>query len=172
MWRYCVGGKPVAGPVVLLFRDDGRRTDVVEVARMTVHNWANEYLDGGPDDGGRHRVTVKACQDESSGRSVTRLVPSTLLAALWLQFWRAFTDDRLKQKPCKECGRFFEVSGDAGGRTARAVFCSDSCRVTAFRRRKDRAIELKEKGKSVEEIARVTETDKGRVRKWLKTRKG
>jgi hypothetical protein len=57
--------------------------------------------------------------------------PSNLLAAMWLQFAQAVTEE-FQLQVCEGCGKYFQVG--PGGRRADAKTCSDACR-----QRKNRA---------------------------------
>jgi hypothetical protein len=51
--------------------------------------------------------------------------PSNLLAAMWLQFAQAVTEEFLLKR-CEECGKYFQTG--PGGRRADAITCSEACR--------------------------------------------
>jgi len=62
----------------------------------------------------------------------TYISPSSLLAALWLQFSIAIAEEK-KYQACKHCGTYFEIGTGRGQRTKK--FCSESCRVMAHRKK-------------------------------------
>jgi hypothetical protein len=63
------------------------------------------------------------------------LVPASLIQFLWLQFaLHAASDARLLR--CERCSQPFRV-GTGTGRRGTAKFCSNACKVAAFRRRHD-----------------------------------
>ena len=109
-----------------------------------------------------------AFEKDSSPRLSFR--PLTLLAAMWLQLALAVAGD--KHFPaCKFCSRLFEVSTSPTGFRTHREFCSDSCKTRDYRRRKRLASDLATKGRSVQEIGRVTKTKVATIRTWLKARK-
>src|SRR5439155_5955574 len=61
---------------------------------------------------------------EDGGRLALRLVPATLLGALWLQF-AAAVDGGHDFRACRECGRWFRLD-PATARTSRE-FCANAC---------------------------------------------
>ena len=69
---------------------------------------------------------------DASRRVSLEMVPKTLLGALWLQAAQALSEGR-KFRECLECGRWFAVSTDK--RRADSVYCSDSCKMKAYRKR-------------------------------------
>jgi hypothetical protein len=103
---------------------------------------------------------------------IVQTTPTTLYKALWLQLARAIEGDR-EYRTCKECGKWFELSHrQADHRTVRRLFCSDPCKSRDYRRRKERAQQLKEEGKAVKEIAQELDTDVNTIKKWVGKRKG
>lgn len=69
----------------------------------------------------------------SDGRSSLIIRPKGLIGALWLQAARAVAGNRdLKQ--CAECATWYEVSAEHA--RPDKIFCSDACRMRAYRRRK------------------------------------
>jgi hypothetical protein len=123
------------------------------------------------------RVQPQLVTDPGSGRVVMQFFPDDLLTALWFQFSQAIIGNK-GYRVCRTCGHWFEVSAEDDARTARRVFCSDPCKSRDYRRRKDRAVELRAEGLRPEKIAERLkaeglETDAATVRKWVgKKRKG
>jgi hypothetical protein len=97
-------------------------------------------------------------------RPALGLVAPTLLAAVWLQFADAVSNDRTYSR-CRECGKWFEVAPDAA-RTHRR-FCSNGCRSKAYRQRQDRSRQLHAAGKPFEEIAQGLDADVAAVKRWI-----
>src|SRR5262249_35060082 len=124
--------------------------DVVLPALFYVQRRINAWIEGA--------VSPKLLWDEAGGRMGLKLVPGSLLAALWVQFARAIEGNR-HYRECKECGRWFEVSPEAA-RTSR-LFCSGPCRSRAYRGRQELAQKLHAKGHTLEEIARELGSDVG-----------
>jgi hypothetical protein len=75
---------------------------------------------------------------ETSGGNHQRIVfkPSNLLAAMWVQFAQAVTEE-LQMRQCEFCGEYFQVGPGAAREDAR--FCKDVCRVRAWNREKQAA---------------------------------
>ena len=113
--------------------------------------------------------------DPVHGRCLPEFSPRSLLGAMWIQLGNALVANKDFQ-PCRACGEWFDPSADEGGRTARAVFCSDACKSRDYRRRRDRAVELHAKGMPPKEIVErlkteMLETELKTVKKWV-TKKG
>jgi len=66
-------------------------------------------------------------------------VPSSLIQFLWLQF-ALFAASDAKLFRCELCGHPFLV-GSKTGRRSKAKYCSNACRLAAFRRRRVRIID-------------------------------
>jgi hypothetical protein len=79
-----------------------------------------------------HPATARLIYEKSRGAFGLFIVPSSLIAAIWLQFAAAIDGNR-RYRSCKNCGKWFEVGGS--GRRAHTEACSDSCRA-AFAYRK------------------------------------
>jgi hypothetical protein len=135
--------------------------DVLMPATFLVQNWINTHL--------MRRVSPRVVYDLDRGAQALRFYPESLLGALWLQFAQAIDGDK-EYRACRECGKWFEVSLDAF-RTNR-VFCSDPCKSRDYRRRKDRARQLRAEGRSAKEIAKELDTELETVKKWVAKRKG
>jgi hypothetical protein len=90
--------------------------------------------------------------------------PQSLLGALWLQLASAISDDK-SFRTCDFCGRWFEVSPHATGKSR--LFCSNACRAKAYRKRQQEAHDLYERGTSTAEIATRLGSDEVTVRGWL-----
>ena len=93
--------------------------------------------------------------------------PRGLLGALWLQATLSVTADK-EFRQCRECGRLLEISKEAttGGRT-NLRFCSDVCRMRAYRRR-TKARQLFQQGWTLRRIAKQLDTKTATVRGWVK----
>ena len=63
-----------------------------------------------------------------------KIVPLTLLSAIWLQFALSL-DMKRKYRRCKNCRAWIEISLGEGGRSARALYCSDGCKQQAAKAR-------------------------------------
>ena len=91
--------------------------------------------------------------------------PDSPASVIWLQFALAVAEDK-RFRPCEVCGRSFELSPDVN-RTSR-VYCTNACRVKAYRQRKDKAQRLRAKGKTLREIAAQLGSTTETVKEWLK----
>jgi hypothetical protein len=138
-------------------------TDVVAVAASFVRYWINSGLCS--------TVSPRLQLDPGSGESLLVHHPISLLGALWLQFANAIAGKR-KQRQCKVCGTWFDISGYKPGKTKRRVFCSDQCKSRDYRDRRDRAQLLKAQGNSPTAIAEELDTDIETINKWVTKRKG
>ena len=67
-----------------------------------------------------------------------RLAPNSLLGAIWLQFAMAADENRSYER-CSSCDGWFEISPGHG--RPDKTYCSNACRMRAYRKRKSRAIE-------------------------------
>jgi hypothetical protein len=61
-----------------------------------------------------------------------RLIPKTLLEAMWLQLGQAVESNKTFRK-CRHCDTWFDLSPKAA--RADKVFCSEACKAKAYRRR-------------------------------------
>jgi len=107
------------------------------IAAPTTSPELYEQLKDKPVEIGRHYLTTKINAKllehpstprllyERSGRLALYFVPTSLIAAIWLQFASAIDGDR-QYRTCKTCGKWFEIGGT--GRRRDAETCSDSCR--------------------------------------------
>jgi hypothetical protein len=93
-----------------------------------------------------------------------RIVPKNLLGALWLEFARGI-DGNKDYRKCRECGRWFEISLEAGRPTK--FFCSNACRSKAYRERQAAAQRLSAEGISLEDIAHRLGTDVATAQGWI-----
>lgn len=93
-----------------------------------------------------------------------RLIPRTLIGAMWVQFADWLQGGRSPSR-CKECRRWFSVVLDIRGR--RAEYCGDACRFKAYRSRKKSAVELLAAGRTIKEISEKLGSDTATVRKWI-----
>jgi hypothetical protein len=135
--------------------------DIVSAALFAVQRIINPWLTGEPD---RRGPFLRLDMEIESRRPRLRHWPSNLATALWLQFATAVSENR-RYHQCKECGEWFEVPR-RGGRISRE-YCSNSCRTTAYRKRQEKARQLHEDGKQLNEIARELGTDVKTIRGWI-----
>ncbi len=108
--------------------------DVGERDRNEACEWFNIHMNAVPP----HRPQVSVWIKYGPGlRAQSRMVPSTLLGAMYLQMLDELTG-RPSFKKCKWCPNWFSY-GRGTGRRETKEFCSDRCRV-AWNREKKRAI--------------------------------
>jgi hypothetical protein len=132
-------------------------------AAFCVQRWINQRLE--------KFVSPQLLYDVQRASRVVRVIPRTLLGAMWLQFaWSV--DGARSHKPCKECGRWFEISTEDTGKRINREFCSDPCKSKNYRRRKAEAIELKAQGKTIAAIAKQLDTPIETIKNWTSKRKG
>jgi hypothetical protein len=126
-----------AGVEVVVFR--ATEPDIYERLRDKPTEIARHYL--------RTQINLKLLEHPSTGRLLEErsrgelalfIVPSSLIAAIWLQFACAIDGNR-KYRPCKNCKKWFELGGR--GRRADAEACSDSCRAAFAYKEKQKAKE-------------------------------
>jgi hypothetical protein len=141
--------------------------NIVGAGREMVRAWINDRLE----EHASPRLLYDGDPKRSVPRLVLRYVHRNLLGALWLQFALAIDGNR-DHRACKNCGRYFLISIDEDGRTARREFCGDPCKFQDYRRRKSDARRLKDEGKSLKEIASILDSKVATVRGWLAGRKG
>jgi hypothetical protein len=130
--------------------------DLILPALIYVQRKVNEQL--------IDKVAPRLLYDPNTGRLVFRMVPQTLIGALWLQFTQAISGNK-ELRQCGGCEKWFEVSPGPQMRTTRQ-FCSVACRLRAFRKRQQ-ARELRAAGKSVRAIARTLGVEIEVIKKWL-----
>jgi hypothetical protein len=120
-------------------RDDRRLA-----ARVYLTSVINEMLE--------NRLVAQVVEvPESQGRMEVRLVPKSLLGALWLQFAEHFMNNRAVSR-CLICGEWFLLSGHKD-----KVYCADRCNVRATRMRA-KARQLREEGKTLRQAAKELNT--------------
>src|SRR5262249_31387617 len=107
-------------------------------------------------------------KEDGTFRLCRRTWPETLHQALWLQADEWVTAGR-SLKNCQQCKRWFSVPHKAP--RTRVGFCSDACRLRAYRERQDRARQMAAAGKTFGAIARELGSDMSAVRRWVTGRK-
>jgi hypothetical protein len=134
--------------------------DIVTPAKFYLMNQVNLWMTG--------LVDPRLEWDKKANRLVTRLVPGSLLGALWLQFHQAISG-QTEFRECKICKTWFEVAPKASRKSR--IYCDDACRAQALRDRQKRARELHEKGMAIEEIAQEVGSEVQTVNNWISTKK-
>lgn len=93
--------------------------------RQLIHRAINKKLQ-------QFQVTARVLWQDD--KPVWRLVPTSLIGALWFQFMRAYTADA-DHRQCVTCARWFEVSARTGERQTRKdrIYCSTACKTRSHR---------------------------------------
>jgi len=133
-----------------------KKGDLLRAARVLMQHLANEQLE--------LHTSARVLLDEETGRQGLYVNPKNLLGALWIQFSESI-DSGTSSKRCVECGQWVLLA--PGTSRSDREFCSDRCRVTAYRKRKKSAARLHREGMSPSAIAKKLESDLETVRGWL-----
>src|SRR5262249_8336946 len=113
------------------------------------------------------RFSVAFARARTPSGFTMHLVPVSLLAAFWLQFGQAISENK-RLRRCAACNRWFEVAPPLN-RTSRH-YCGEACRSRAYRNRKEQAVRMAGLGKTPQEIAEVLASTVGTVEGWLSQR--
>jgi hypothetical protein len=119
----------------------------------------------------RQYTAVALHYDRAAGGLRIKIIAQKLLGALWLQLAQAIDGNR-QPRACRDCGKWFEISAEEDGRSARRLFCSEACKARDYRRRRDSARQMNAEGKSPKRIAQELDTNLETVKKWIAKRKG
>ena len=170
---YSVGYEDLDGPGFTVVASDDVRPDVfadfrhhdlVEPAKYALQLGVNKHLQGCP----THSRLLWTGSRGSAGRRLgLRVVPSSLIGALWLQFASAIEGAK-RYLQCLQCKRWFEVGGPV---REGSKFCRRACRFKHYRERQKEARRLNKEGMSPRDIARELDTTASTVRGWLKGQK-
>ncbi len=109
-------------------------------------------------------ISNRLLWDPSYRRQSLHVVPTSLAAALWLQFARTIEGDK-EHRQCEQCNRWFEVAAE---KREDAKFCQNACRSKAYRERQKTARKWRTEGVTVREIARRLESDTKTITRWTK----
>lgn len=104
---------------------------LLRIAQGWAQHEINEAIGGDRQVGTTSSARVVFDQDRK--RMTLRVVPETLLGAMWFQCARVLTINPTF-RTCKHCEKWFELSPDT--RRKQAIYCSDRCKVAAYRARK------------------------------------
>lgn len=106
-----------------------------EVLLRIAQGWAqekiNEALEGDKQPG--TSSTARVVFDQDRGQMTLRIVPATLIGAMWFQCARVLTLNPTF-RACRHCREWFELSPDK--RRKQSIYCSDRCKVAAYRAKK------------------------------------
>jgi hypothetical protein len=114
-------------------------------------------------------VGTQVLWQPATNRQAVRIIPRSLLGAMWLQLARAVAGD-VQYRECRECKRPMAISGEEG-RNVNALFCSPKCRQKDHRKKVKLARALNAKGKTVRQLARHFHTEPDTIERWLTKRK-
>lgn len=106
-----------------------------EVLLRIARGWAQERINdaiGGDKHPGTN-CSARVVFDHEREHMTVRIVPETLIGAIWFQCARVLTLNPVF-RACKHCGKWFELSPDT--RRKQAIYCSDRCKVAAYRAKK------------------------------------
>jgi hypothetical protein len=140
--------------------------------RGDVYHPVVEYLEGTINEHLLADISPQVGWDSSVGHLVLSFVPNSLKGALWLGLAQA-VNANAEHRLCDECGKPFEVSRTASRTAFRSnrLFCTNACRSKAYRGRQEKAREMFNNGKSVEEIVAALEARADAVKGWIKNTK-
>jgi hypothetical protein len=136
---------PVAGSVAILGDDTPLAHAVAHrnwqfLAHVVIESVTNSMLSD--------QTSLEVHRNED-GSYKHDLVPHSLLGALWVQFMHELTGV-VHYKLCPGCDEWFSVTRSAGGRTARARYCTDACHDAYHNRRKPTTRAARHPGKPSE----------------------
>ncbi|HUY87822.1 MAG TPA: hypothetical protein VMV10_03715 [Pirellulales bacterium] len=89
---------------------------------------------------------------------------SRLIDAIWVGLLDAI-DRKARIYCCDRCGKFFQVADKAA--STEQHYCGNTCRVGAYRGRKQTAATMHARGATFREIARETGSDVQTIKGWL-----
>ena len=102
--------------------------------------------------------------DEIRNQPAVYWQPASLLSCLWLELALAVESKKPTDfKRCKECRRRFDT---AEGKRQDSKFCREACRTKNYRERKKEARRLRDKGVSLQIIAKKLQSDPKTVKGW------
>jgi hypothetical protein len=94
------------------------------------------------------------------------VAPTSLLAAMWVQFAEAISEQKDYER-CRLCGKPFEVSTAQEGARTNRRFCSDEHKNQFHYRKRIEARKLRDEGATLKDIATQFEVTVPAVKKWL-----
>ena len=175
---------PTGDPNRVLFcrGEEGEMPRSAEIASDTFRTSLLGYIVGQPRDAALRRAGKFFIQQEINSRLEKTaapkllynpesdqlelwLTPTNLLGALWLQFARAVEASKTYSR-CQVCTQWFEVSSE--GKRRHSKYCSDRCRVKAYRDRRNEAVARDAAGESPHSIAEALGSELDTVLGWIK----
>ena len=106
------------------------REMLVRFAKGWVQKQINDGVSGKDRGASESFTAARVLLNHETETMTLHVVPSTLLAALWLQCARVLTVNPTF-KSCQHCKTWFELSPDA--RRRHTIYCTDRCKVAAYR---------------------------------------
>ena len=132
--------------------------DVLGPARLFVQGWVNMRL---------WALTAPLLfWNADRDKQVMRIVPKTLLGAMWLQFARAVSGE-VRYRPCKACGKWLTLSTEDDGFRSDREFCTAACRQKDYRAKVKAARQQRIEGRTMRQIAKHFNTTTDTIRNWL-----
>jgi len=110
---------------------DSDAEGLLRVARGWAQQQINEAIGGEKHPG--TNCSARVVFDQDREHMTLRIVPETLIGAMWFQCARVLALNPLF-RACKHCGKWFELSPDT--RRKQAIYCSARCKVAAYRAKK------------------------------------
>ena len=108
-----------------------------EVLIRIAQGWAQDKINDAMGDNKKGTLTsARILLDHERDRMGLHVTPHSLIGALWLQCARVLTLNPTF-KSCEHCGKWFEMSADA--RRKQSKYCSNRCKVAAYRVRRAQA---------------------------------
>ena len=108
--------------------------------------------------------------DEIRNQPAVYWQPASLLSCLWLELALAVESKKPTDfKRCKECRRRFDT---AEGKRQDSKFCREACRTKNYRERKKEARRLRDKGVSLQIIAKKLQSDPKNRERMVRKMKG
>ena len=102
--------------------------------------------------------------EPETGKPRLAVAARNLLGGLWLHFAWAVSGDT-KYRQCPVCQTYFVI--ERGQYRESRTFCSDACRMRAYRERKDTARRLAGEGLGLKDIAKRLGSDITTVKGWV-----
>lgn len=131
--------------------------DVFLPAQYLLQRTINKKLDEYP--------TVPRLLLDKKNKLIQYLVPNNLLAAMWFQFYQAVTGEKLFKR-CEVCRKWEDVTNNKVT-WSKHPECAGRERAANYRERKKEILNLCAEGKTIDEIAQITEVDIKQIKKWI-----
>lgn len=137
-------GFPRSAPTYLAAENAWSWLDTFERVRLNLQNWSelqeagdvvamSQYLDDGYNYAMGGSLTYQVRMDPDTGRIESDIIASSLADLLEVQ-WGMSIAANVQHRQCAECPNWFSVHPGSG--RPEKQFCSDACRMRAYRKRK------------------------------------